>query len=396
MKDSVHKKHAKEPQSETPNESTFPPKKCHVNLNEYLDITEYRAGVEYPPNCFEDANHLYLLEYGEREAHLTFAMSKELYCIRDSAGILCLYDFYQHKYDARFVIGPDTVGRVQFGIFKDGNLGRLFYFTEPKDATHMFLALPDHEGARFKWLQAECEAKCHHYHRSDNAVYAVLPIGTRFDEESMHIICSSIRADEDRELFQKLFLESLHRFAGDKHFPRTTFQSVAPPPTHEELVAKAEVRRKNEELRTELAGKTIKVCTALNKKGVDGLVEKYGLAYLLFTETFYRENSHLEIVQYRLQSRANWDENALIISIAGETFMASPVETIAEYLMEKTTKLLNSHKDTYRAYKGIYDANKAYHDYVNYHSIKPELNYKHIFGTTDIFIESPEELELNK
>jgi hypothetical protein len=376
-------------QPETPNKPTFPPKKQHVNLDEYLKIIEHVFGVvESSSNCFEDANHLYFVEYGKDEAHLTFAMSKNLYCIHDDASTTCIFDFNRYNYDARFILGPDVMGEIQFGIFKDNNLGQLFYYAEPKDSTHMLLSLSDHKSAKFEWLQAECEVKHYHYYCDSPIIYVVLPMGARFDKESKHTILCTSKADEDREFFQKLFLEELHHFIGDRNFPRTKYKYVAPPPTREQLAARAEANKKAEEIRMELINKSLNVCELLARE-IYNLLEGYGLRFRLFPETTYCKNTSLEVVRYELYpADACCEENIFIIFATIEAFLASSPETIANYLIEKTAKFLDDHKDVYEAFKKIYVANKAYHDFVNCQSIKPRLNYQYIFGTTDELIDS--------
>lgn len=357
--------------NEAPTETPkFPPEKRCANLEDFLYINYLDEGEECD-DYFEDANFFYHLNYGAARAHLTIAFDKNLYYDPKKA----YFNPGAMYFDARFIFGQGIAGSLQFGHFKDNNLGKIFYLTEPKDAEHMLLSMTELSG-KIEWLKDSCGV-CYFRHASNFALYAILPVGTRFDEEKQLAIVYQDKKFKDREFYQKLFEEHLKKFVG-LPVKLTEFKVVVPPPTEEELAEKA-CREAAEQKRLEKLQQNIEQTSQLLHAELAGELDYFDLHFsLIRTKEFFKIGPR-EIIEFTLTPNSDHREIIYRSTFHGEEFQVATPEINASCLVKEVKTFLNDHREAFDVYKKIYQANKSYHDLIAPSSREPKLNYNHIF-----------------
>lgn len=362
-----------------PDIPTFPPKKQFVDLQALLDKQEIDVTTRHDEaNCFEDANNIYLLSYRVVGPNLTFAMDKNLYY-----NGLDYFDLSLIRYDVRFILGRKITGKLMLGNYTDNNLGRVFHLTEPKDATHMYLSLLDglDDAFNLDWLESEPNV-CYFYHFPSPHLHLVLPIGSRIDYDYCLLTIPNGKDIEDRGLFQGLFEEQLQRFAGipvrlTEYVDREADLAI------EELREIEKANQEGAKRHKEVEEKVETTNAILTEKLADYLKE-FGLGLKVELADEFLKIGPREIVMLTLFDATKPEDIIFKLTREFETFASAPLENIIESYTSDISLFLDSERETFKAYKRLYDVNKSYHDYVNPASREPILSYPHIFGAISI------------
>lgn len=361
----------------------FPPAKRHTDLHN-LFVTNGNSGYRLSfkqSACFEDLNHLYFLDYGEQGSRLTFALDKNLYLV-DLSYTKRFFEFANLWFDSRFAFGQNFYGAFIFGHYKDANLGRIFYVTEPKDASHVLFRINEYTN-RLDWLDSARHTEFFYHNPHNFCLYTVLPVGARLDEDKQLVITYCSKALEDRQFYQGLFEEQLRHFA-DLPVEFTEFKVKTTDPTPEELAA-AKLKKQAETEHTDKLFRNILQVIDLLEANVHDLLDEFDLSFTLNRDREFFKIGPREIVKLSLFKFGKEDDVIWNYSIDSETFLVYTPEAAADLLMTEIKNFLEEHREAFEAYRKIYTANQAFHDLVDPNSMPPVLDYPHIFETTLLF-----------
>lgn len=364
----------KSSKSKTNSKKRFPPEKQSIDLRAFLENNRHPRRRHHESDCFEDANFIYVLDYSESGARLTFAINKEAYMSGSD-----IFDLTYQEFDARFILGQNIAGYLRFGHYRDNNLGRVFYLSEPEDATHMILSLPELSG-RLEWLKNSSET-CYFYHNSTNhQLFAILRIGARLDEENELVAVHYGKLHEDRSFYQKLFNERLRIFLGEHNVTETMFKVEIPPPTEEELAEKTKMELAESERKAKLQ-QNIENTQIHLEDYLDETLDHFGLCFKLSIGSELRLIGSQEVVKLSLMEKNHPSGTVYELSCDSETFLNSYPVTNASFFANDVKRFLENYSEKFSIYKKFYAANKSYHELVNLNSYRPRLDYPHIFET---------------
>ncbi|MBR2695737.1 hypothetical protein IKE86_02430 [Candidatus Saccharibacteria bacterium] len=421
-----------EPSIEPP-KAPIVPQKRHANLAEFLEVNGNICGLAYRNRAwFENANYLFHPDYGEEGSNLTFAQSKDMFYVHPQGSVDYFFDLEDARFDSRFIF-PDLLhGSLHFGNYHDNQLGRIFFLTEPKDASDVLLSVNEPSGI-CEWLKDDPNVKFFRHEDKHFQLYAVLPIGSRLDLNHELVISHPTSADEDRALFAQLFQEKLHHAvdfnASETHYvrPLTAAEEeskahrvdyadrldtlsekfreicrirhiVTASPfddpisvyykghsyfyNHDNIVQLEAIIRNDHEFYQNLE-KRIDFVESLIKNGLADICAEFNVNVALRLDRVIRlANLGEEVVMLSVYPADNSLQSGHIIhqhSVDLHDFNTPSEGGIAEAYVKDTEEFFDRYREKFHAFKKLYEVNLSYHNLVNLSSRPPELDYTYIF-----------------
>jgi len=422
-----------EPSIEPP-KAPIMPQKRHTNLAEFLKVNGNVCGLAYRNRAwFENANYLFHPDYGEEGPNLTFAQSKDMFYVHPQGSVDYFFDLEDARFDSRFIFPDLSHGSLHFGNYHDNQLGRIFFLTEPKDASDVLLSVNEPSGI-CEWLKDDPNVKFFRHEDKHFQLYAILPIGSRLDLDHEFVITHPTAPNDDQKFFTRLFQEKLRRLV-DFTAPETRYVR---PLTEAEQESQA--RRANyTELLNTLSEKFQTICEIRNIGAASPFNDPVSV-YYKGHRYFYNDgdmstlkvvvNTDFEFYQ-KLEKRidfvrsliknglaasctefeadidlkfdrqirlAGFSDDVITLcifhhhdkflgpcnvvherSISIDEFNTPSEGSVAESFIRDAEEFFGRHREKYHAFKKLYEVNLSYHNLVNLSSRPPELDYTYIF-----------------